>query len=57
MVLQTKTDAAGRFAAQLDEGLYIAFISAAGFVTAIVPFEVAKSGSGELRIPLTIGKC
>lgn len=57
VVLQIKSDAAGHFSAQLDEGLYIAFFSVQGFRTAIVPFELTKDGSGDLRVSLTIGHC
>jgi hypothetical protein len=57
VVLQMKSDAAGQFAAQLDEGVYIAFFSAQGFAPATVPFELTSAGSGDLRVPLTLGQC
>jgi Carboxypeptidase regulatory-like domain len=57
VILQIKTDAKGTFSAPLQEGSYIAFFFTQGFRTEIVPFEVKKDGSGEMRIALTIGRC
>jgi hypothetical protein len=48
------SDVSGQFSAQLRDGQYVAICSSAGFRTAIVPFEVAKDGSGDLRIGLQI---
>jgi hypothetical protein len=48
------SDVNGKFSAQLPDGQYIAICSPEGFRTAIVPFEVAKEGSGDLRITLQI---
>jgi hypothetical protein len=57
VVLRTKADAKGQFSAHLAEGLYIAFAFSPGFRTAIVPFEVTKVVSGDLRIILDVGAC
>jgi hypothetical protein len=48
------SDGSGQFSAQLRDGQYVAICSLTEFRTAIVPFEVAKDGSGELRIALQI---
>lgn len=48
------SDVSGQFSAQLRDGRYVAICSSAGFRTAIVPFEVTKDGSGELRVALQI---
>ncbi len=48
------SDVNGQFFVQLRDCQYIAICSPAGFRTAIVPFEVIKDGSGELRIALKI---
>jgi hypothetical protein len=48
------SDVSGQFSAQLRDGQYIAICSSAGFRTAVVPFEVTKEGSGDLRIALQI---
>jgi hypothetical protein len=45
----------GKFSAQLPEGAYIALFSVRGFRIAFVPFEVAKQGSGQLRVTLQLG--
>jgi hypothetical protein len=48
-------DENGHFSAQLADGLYIGFFYSPGFRTAVVPFEVTKDGSGNLRIVMQIG--
>jgi hypothetical protein len=55
VALRVKSDAKGNFSGQLGEGSYIAFVFSQGFRTAIVPFEVTKDGSGDLRITMQIG--
>jgi hypothetical protein len=49
-VLRFKSDANGRFSAQLADGVYIAFFSFPGFCTEIVPFEVAAHGEKEILV-------
>jgi len=55
IVLQAMSDANGQFSGQLNDGSYIAICSSPGFRTVISPFEVAKNGTGDLRIILQIG--
>jgi hypothetical protein len=55
IVLQSMSDANGQFSRQLNDGSYIAICSLPGFRTAIVPFEVTKNGTEDLRIVLQIG--
>jgi len=40
----------------VDEGPHIAICSSPGFRKAIVPFEVTKDSSGDLRITLQAGQ-
>jgi hypothetical protein len=54
-VVRLKSDATGRFSAQLVDGIYIAFFTLAGFRTQIDPFEVTSQGSKDLRIVLQLG--
>ena len=54
-VRRLKSDASGRFSAQLADGVYIAFFSSQGFRTEIVPFEVAAQGDKEMLVKLQIG--
>jgi hypothetical protein len=58
VVLKDKADASGKFSSQLTEGSYIAVVfGPRGFRPAIVPFEITRTGSGELPINLTPGSC
>ena len=52
---QLKSDADGRFFAQLPEGAYVAFFSMQGFRTEIVPFKIAQQGGKEMAVKLSIG--
>jgi hypothetical protein len=52
--LRLKSDANGRFSAQLIDGVYIAVFSSPGFRTEIVPFEVARQGEKEMLVKLQI---
>lgn len=54
-IAELKADAEGCFAAQLPEGVYIAFFFSPGFKNAIVPFEVTKEAAGDLRVTLLVG--
>jgi hypothetical protein len=54
-IAELKADAEGRFAAQLPEGVYIAFFFSPGCKNAIVPFEVTKEAAGDLRVTLLVG--
>jgi Carboxypeptidase regulatory-like domain len=55
-VLRTKTDASGEFSGSLDEGPYVALVSAHGFKVAVVPFEIDQNSWGsDLRVPVKIG--
>ncbi len=54
VVLRLNADERGHFSAQLPDGLYIGFFYSQGFRTAIVPFEVTKDGSVDLRIIMQI---
>lgn len=53
-VAELRTDADGHFAAELPDGAYIAFFFSPAFKNTIVPFEITKEGSGELRIDLMV---
>jgi hypothetical protein len=53
-VAEIKSDADGHFAVQLPEGFYIAFFFCPVFANAIVPFEVTREGTGELRVMLMV---
>ena len=44
----------GHFSGQLPDGFYVAFVYSQGFRTVIVPFEVAKGGSGDMRITMVV---
>jgi hypothetical protein len=55
-VVRLKSDAHGRFSAQLADGFYIAFFSMAGFRTEIVPFEVSAQGDKEMLVKLQLGQ-
>jgi hypothetical protein len=54
VVLRLNTDENGHFSGRIPDGLYVAFIYSQGFRTTIVPFEVTKSGSGDMRIIMEI---
>ena len=54
VALPAMSDANGEFSGQLNNGSYIAICSSPGFRTAISPFEVARNGTGDLRIILQI---
>jgi hypothetical protein len=55
-VVRLKSDASGRFSAQLADGFYIAFFSFPGFRTEVVPFEVSGQGEKEMLVKLQIGQ-
>ncbi len=55
-VFRLNADQRGYFSAQLADGLYIGFFYSPGFRTMIVPFEVTKDGSGDLRIIMQVGQ-
>ena len=55
-VVKLKSDEAGRFAAPLAEGTYVAFFQMPGFRTEIVGFEIVQNVPvGALRISMQIG--
>lgn len=54
-VTQVSSGGSGEFSATIPDGAYIAFFSAQGFKTQIVPFELTKDGSEDLRITLQLG--
>jgi hypothetical protein len=54
---RVKADEAGSFSTELDEGFYIALVSAPGFRTEAIPFEITKHGSGVVRVSLQVGSC
>jgi 5-hydroxyisourate hydrolase-like protein (transthyretin family) len=55
-VAQLKSDREGSFSKELAEGAYIAVVSAQGFGTQMLPFEISKSqGGGDLRVRLEPG--
>jgi len=56
IIQRVKTDQAGHFSATLIVGAYVAFFSAPGFRTEIVPFEIAEGGSNELQVKLQVGQ-
>jgi Carboxypeptidase regulatory-like domain len=56
IVQRLKTDPAGHFSATLAVGIYVAFFSAPGFRTEIVPYEIAAEGSNELEVKLQVGQ-
>ena len=55
VVLRLNTNENGHFSGQIPDGFYVAFIQSQGFRTVIVPFEVRKDGSGDLRIVMQVG--
>jgi len=55
-VAQVESGSDGHFSAHLAEGAYVARFSIQGFQIALVPFEVTKQGSGELRVILQLGR-
>ena len=58
VVAKLKSDEAGRFATQLADGTYVAFIQMPGFRTQVLAFEVARTaGPKQLRVPMQIGSC
>jgi hypothetical protein len=54
-VIRLKVDATGHFSTQLTDGSYFGFFHAQGFRTEIVPFEVTKTGSGDIQVVLQVG--
>jgi 5-hydroxyisourate hydrolase-like protein (transthyretin family) len=55
-VARLKSDREGSFSKELAEGAYIAVVSAQGFGTLLLPFEISKTqGGGDLRIRLEPG--
>jgi 5-hydroxyisourate hydrolase-like protein (transthyretin family) len=55
-VAQLKSGKDGGFSSKLADGSYIAVLSAQGFSTQLVPFEIARTeGRGDLQIKLDIG--
>ncbi len=55
-VAQLESGSDGGFSAHLAEGGYVARFSMPGFQIALLPFEVTKQGSGELRVILQLGR-
>jgi hypothetical protein len=56
VVAKLKSDEAGRFATQLGDGTYLAFIQMPGFRTQVLAFEVSRTAEPkELRISMRIG--
>ena len=55
-VVRLKSDAKGRFSAQLADGFFIAFFSMPGFRTEIIPFEISRQGEKEMLVKLQIGQ-
>jgi hypothetical protein len=59
--LQTESDAAGQFSAQLPEGSYTAVFRVPGFSVYILVFEISEAdepaNAKSLRIPLQIAPC
>lgn len=57
LVLDTKSDEQGHFSKELPAGSYIAFFLSPGFQTEVIPFEVASTGTGDLKPKLKPGSC
>jgi 5-hydroxyisourate hydrolase-like protein (transthyretin family) len=55
-VAQLESGKDGRFSAQLADGAYVARFSMPGFQIALIPFEVIRQGSEEIRVTLQIGR-
>jgi hypothetical protein len=53
--LRTVSDVDGEFSGQLEDGRYVAIVSAPGFRIAIVPFEVTSGAVGSLQVMLDVG--
>jgi carboxypeptidase family protein len=58
IVVTLKSDEAGRFAAPLAGGTYVAFVRMLAFRTEVVGFEIAGGASAKsVRISMQIGRC
>jgi hypothetical protein len=53
--VRTTSDGNGQFSAELADGRYVGVFSSPGFRIAVVPFEVTKAGSADLKVMLQIG--